>query len=411
MSHAAGAAAAAAEQAARQAYGRLLALLCAHTRDIALAEDALADAFERALTHWPRDGVPDQPAAWLLTVARRRALDAWRHAAVHDAAAAALQAVAEACGEAADPQAVPDERLRLLFVCAHPAIDAAARAPLMLQCVLGLDVQRMASAFLTAPATMGQRLARAKTRIRQAGIAFASPEAAQLPARLRDVLDALYAAYGTGWDAIDGSEATRCLAAEAIALGRLLCQQLPQEPEAAGLLALMLFCEARHPARRDAAGRYVPLDQQATALWQPALLAEAETVLSLACRLGRPGPFQIEAAIQSAHTQRRLGAPVPAQAVLALYDALLVLRPNVGAAVGRACALAQAEGAAAGLQALDALAPDEVAAYQPYWAARAHLLAASGRDAGAAYARAIGLATQPAVRTHLQQLARHQAAP
>ena len=411
MSSAAAAAAAAAEHAARHSYGRLLALLGARTRDLALAEDVLADAFETALTHWPRDGVPDNPAAWLLTAARRRALDAWRHDAVHAQAATELLALADEIDTAPGHGAVPDDRLRLLFVCAHPAVDAAARAPLMLQCVLGLEVQRMAGAFLTAPATLGQRLARAKMRIRRAGIAFEAPEARELPARLRDVLDALYAAYGTGWDAVDGAEPTRRLTAEAIDLAQLLCRLLPAQAEPLGLLALMLFCEARYAARRDHTGAYVPLDRQDTARWQHALLREAEAALAHAAGLDQPGAYQLEAAIQSAHTQRCLGAAVPPQAVVLLYEALLAERPSVGAAVGHACAVAAADGAAAGLAALQALPSASVAGYQPYWAACAHLLDACGRDARDAYTQAIGLATQPAVRAHLQQRAGACAAP
>lgn len=394
-------AAAAAERAARDGYGRLLAILSARTHDIARAEDALAAAFESALRHWPTEGVPDNPAAWLLTAARRRALDAWRHDTVHAAAVQDLEVLALQFEQAPDAQAVPDERLRLLFVCAHPAIDAAARAPLMLQCVLGLDVQRMAGAFLSAPATLGQRLARAKTRIRQAGIGFAYPEAGELPARLQDVLDGIYAAYGTGWDDIAGTDSTQRLAAEALELASLLSRLLPEQAEPLGLLALLLFCEARAPARRTADGAYVPLDAQDSAQWQHGLLHQAEAALSHAARLASPGPYQIEAAIQSAHVQRGLGVEVPPPAMLLLYDALLALRPSLGAAVGRACVLARVHDAAAGLAALDALDARAAASYQPYWAARAHLLAAAGRPARQAYGQAIGLATQAAVRAHL----------
>ncbi|MDB5829822.1 MAG: polymerase subunit sigma-70 [Variovorax sp.] len=407
---------AAAGRAARESYGRLLSILSARTRDIALAEDALADAFEAALDSWPRDGVPDNPAAWLLTAARRRALDHWRHDAVHLATTQSLEALADEIGDAAveggNGGAVPDERLRLLFVCAHPAIDAAARAPLMLQTVLGLDVQRMAAAFLTAPATLGQRLVRAKTRIRQAGIPFEYPEARDLPGRLQDVLDGIYAAYGTGWDDVDGTDATRRLSTEAIELGAILCRSMPAEAEPLGLLALMLFCESRTQARRDAAGAYVPLDTQDTAQWNRPMLHEAELALSHAARMSATGPYQLEAAIQSAHTQRRLGSEVPAAALVALYDGLLAQRPSVGAQVSRCCALARADGAEAGLAALDAIDADAVSGYQPWWAARAHLLVSAGqRDAAhTAYQRAIGLTAQPAVRAHLQHLQRAAAA-
>ncbi len=395
----------AAERAARQSYGRLVAILSARTRDIAASEDALADAFARALERWPADGVPAQPEAWLLSVARRRTLDAWRHDRVQDEATETLLLLAdEVAADTGGGETVPDDRLRLLFVCAHPAIDAAARAPLMLQAVLGLDAARMAGAFLTAPATLGQRLVRAKARIRAAGIPFEFPRAPDLPQRLQDVLDGIYAAYGTGWDDVDGADpAQRGLTAEAIELGRILCALMPREPEPRGLLALMLFCESRAAARRSVAGDYVPLDEQDTARWNPALRAQAEEALRSAAAMDAAGAYQIEAAIQSAHCARRLGAEVPPDAMVALYDALLALRPGIGAAVSRACALAADAGPAAGLQALEAFAPQQVANYQPYWAARAHLLGRLGRlaEAREAYARAAGLCTSAAIRAYL----------
>lgn len=395
----------AAERAARESYGRLLAILSARTHDIAASEDALAEAFARALERWPAGGVPDQPDAWLLSVARHRKLDAWRHTRVQDAATQSLLLLAgEVDVGVADGTAVPDERLRLLFVCAHPAIDAAARAPLMLQTVLGLDAARMAGAFLTSPSTLGQRLVRAKARIRAAGIPFEYPEARDLPQRLQDVLDGIYAAYGTGWDDVDGADTLpRNLTTEAIDLGRILCSLMPDEPEPLGLLALMLFCESRAASRRSEAGAYVPLDQQDMARWDPALLAQAEECLRRASGMQRIGAYQLEAAIQSAHCERRVGAPVPPEALVALYEGLLALRPSVGAQVSLACALANARGPDIGLQALDAIPADEVASYQPFWAARAHLLAAGGARAAArqAFDRAIGLSTNAAVRAYL----------
>jgi len=395
----------AAERAARESYGRLLAILSARTHDIAASEDALAEAFARALERWPAGGIPDQPDAWLLSVARHRKLDAWRHTRVQDAATQSLLLLAgEVDVGVTDGTAVPDERLRLLFVCAHPAIDAAARAPLMLQTVLGLDAARMAGAFLTSPSTLGQRLVRAKARIRAAGIPFEYPEARDLPQRLQDVLDGIYAAYGTGWDDVDGADTLpRNLTTEAIDLGRILCSLMPNEPEPLGLLALMLFCESRAASRRSEAGAYVPLDQQDMARWDPALLAQAEECLRRASGMQRIGAYQLEAAIQSAHCERRVGAPVPPEALVALYEGLLALRPSVGAQVSLACALANARGPDIGLQALDAIPADEVASYQPFWAARAHLLAAGGARAAArqAFDRAIGLSTSAAVRAYL----------
>lgn len=403
------AARAAAERAARQSYGRLLAILSARTHDIAGSEDALAEAFARALERWPADGVPERPDAWLLSVARNRRLDAWRHTRVQDEATQTLLLLAGEMDSAdAEGHAVPDDRLRLFFVCAHPAIDAAARTPLMLQTVLGLDAARMAGVFLTAPATLSQRLVRAKARIRSAGIPFETPAARDLPRRLQDVLDGIYAAYGTGWDDVDGADARpHGLTAEAIDLGRILCALMPEEPEPLGLLALMLFCESRAEARRSDTGAYVPLDQQDTARWNPDLLAEAEQCLARASRMRRLGPYQLEAAIQSAHCERRVGAPVPPETLVDLYHGLLALRPSIGAQVSLACALANARGPDAGLQALDAVPAAEVASYQPFWAARAHLLAAGGARAAArqAYERAIGLCASAAVRTYLGAMA------
>jgi RNA polymerase sigma-70 factor (ECF subfamily) len=294
----------AAERAARDSYGRLLAILSARTHDIAASEDALADAFARALERWPADGIPQQPDAWLLSVARHRKLDAWRHTRVQDKATQTLMLLAgevdDGTAHGHDGAAVPDERLRLLFVCAHPAIDAPARAPLMLQTVLGIDAARMAGAFLTSPSTLAQRLVRAKARIRAAGVPFEYPQARELPHRLRDVLDGIYAAYGTGWDDVDGADALpRGLTGEAIDLCRILCGLMPNEPEPLGLLALMLFCDARLAARRSDTGAYVPLDQQDITRWNHELLTEAEHHLRQASTLASLGPYQLEAAIQS----------------------------------------------------------------------------------------------------------------
>jgi RNA polymerase sigma-70 factor (ECF subfamily) len=401
----------AAERAARDSYGRLLAILSARTHDIAASEDALADAFARALERWPADGIPQQPDAWLLSVARHRKLDAWRHTRVQDKATQTLMLLAgevdDGTAHGHDSAAVPDERLRLLFVCAHPAIDAPARAPLMLQTVLGIDAARMAGAFLTSPSTLAQRLVRAKARIRAAGVPFEYPQARELPHRLRDVLDGIYAAYGTGWDDVDGADALpRGLTGEAIDLCRILCGLMPNEPEPLGLLALMLFCDARLAARRSDTGAYVPLDQQDITRWNHELLAEAEHHLRQASTLASLGPYQLEAAIQSAHCERRAGAPVPPETLVSLYEGLLALRPSIGAQVSLACALANARGPETGLQALDAIPANEVASYQPFWAARAHLLAAGGARAAArqAYDRAIGLSTSAVVRTYLDAM-------
>lgn len=396
-----------AERAARESYGRLVAYLSARSHDIAAAEDALADAFATALEKWPESGVPDNPEAWLLTVARRRMLDEWRHQSVAAAAGEELLLLTDELIEQAEASAVPDERLNLLFICAHPAIDAAVRTPLMLQTVLGLDVARMANAFLVAPATLSQRLVRAKTRIRDAGVGFHAPRADDLPERLQDVMDAIYAAYGTGWDDVEGAdEGRKGLTREAIDLGRTLVALLPNEAEPKGLLALMLFCEARTDARRDATGRYIAFEDQDPARWSLDMLAEAESHLLQAARLAAMGPYQLEAALQSAHTQQRCGAPVRPAHILALYDGLVHLRPRVGALVSRACAVAALHGPEQGLAALAELKADDAArleSYQPYWAAAAHLEAKAGNIAAArnAYQRAIGLCSVPAIKDYL----------
>ncbi|MHB2167076.1 RNA polymerase sigma factor [Alsobacter sp. R-9] len=398
----------AAERAARTSYGRLLAFLSARTRDVAAAEDALAEAFRAALETWPIRGVPDKPEAWLLTAARRTLIDAARRAATRShATEALLDALAEAEEErmAAASRDIPDTRLALLFVCAHPQIDPGARTPLMLQTVFGLDAARIAGAFLTSPATMGQRLVRAKARIRDAGLRFEVPGPEAWGERLAAVLEAVYAAYGTGWDDVSGSDPRRAgLAGEAIDLARLLVDLLPGEPEALGLLALVLHCEARRDARRDAAGGFVALAEQDTALWSQPLQREAEEALRRAAALGRPGRFQTEAAIQSVHAMRARAGTTDWPMVAMLHDALLVFALGIGARVSHAAAHAEASGPVAGLRLLDALPQDAVRSYQPYWALRAHLLARSGavEEARAAFGLAIGLSEDPAVRDFLR---------
>ena len=395
----------AAELAARTSYGRLLAYLAARARDVAAAEDALGDAFAAALETWPRVGVPDNPDAWLLVAARRRLVDRARHGGVEATAAATLRLVAETAEANASRKSIfPDERLKLLFVCAHPAIDEAARTPLMLQAVLGLDAARIASAFLVAPATMSQRLVRVKAKIRDAGIGFEVPAPEELPERVQSVLDAIYAAYGTGWEDVAGADPrSRGLAGEAIWLGRLVVALLPDEPEAGGLLALMLCCEARRPARRDASGAYVPLIRQDVTRWSRPMIDEAERVLVSASRRRRLGRFQLEAAIQSVHAQRAVTGRTDWEAIALLYEGLVRLSPTIGALVAQAGALAEARGADAGLAALEALPRDVISSYQPYWALRAHLLKRRGRpdEARDAYARAIGLSEDRAVREFL----------
>ncbi|PBB91064.1 RNA polymerase subunit sigma-70 [Mesorhizobium sp. WSM3864] len=397
---------AAAEAAARQSYGKLVAYLAARMRDVAGAEDALADAFAAALERWPKSGVPEKPEAWLLAVARRRDVDAVRRRLTGEAARGHLQLIAEEAEARMTHEDLPDERLRLMFACAHPAIEASVRAPLILQTVLGFDAATIASAFLVSPTTMGQRLVRAKSRIREAAIPFRVPERAELGERLEAVLEAIYATFAEGWSDPAGTETRRRnLATEGIWLGRLVASLIPDEPETLGLLALMLFAEARRTARRDPDGDFVPLAKQDVALWDDKLIDEAEALLRRAAIRGTIGRYQLEAAVQSAHTARRRSGRTDWAAIRQLYDALMAIAGSPVVAINRAVAIAEAEGAAEGLPALDEIGGDKrVSEYQPYWAARAELSARLGKTAEAAeaYGRAIGLERDPALRRFLQ---------
>jgi RNA polymerase sigma-70 factor (ECF subfamily) len=392
------------EAVARQSYGRLVALLSARTRDVAAAEDALADALLSALTTWPRDGIPRNPQGWLMTAARNRLLDQLRHRQVRDQSAPTLELMMSDLYETKDPDALPDERLKLLLVCAHPAIDPDMHTPLMLQTVLGLDAVAIARAFLISPKTMGQRLVRAKNKIRQAHIVFEIPAADQIPQRLEAVLDAIYAAYGSSWEDAAGTDRKAVgLAEEAIWLARVLRDQVPDDPEVQGLLALMLHCEARRPARRSVDGKFVPLSEQDPREWLTPLIEEAERELVAAARNPRLGRFQLEAAIQSVHAERAHSGRTDWLAIARFYDQLVQIAPSLGAAVGRAAAHAEAKSAEAGLALLDAIDSDAVTSYQPYWAVRAHLLSEvkQASEAKEAFDRAIGLSEDDAVRTFL----------
>jgi RNA polymerase sigma-70 factor, ECF subfamily len=390
----------------RSSRAKLVAFLAAGSGDLAAAEDALSEAFATALVAWPKDGCPANPEAWLLTVARRKLIDAVRRQR-EIASSEELEELATSM--TADPEhGFPDQRLALLFACAHPAIDPVARAPLMLQAVLGLDAAQIANAFLVSPAAMAQRLVRAKIKIRDTRIPFRVPDRDELPERLDTVLNAIYACYAEGWSEAAGADPVRMeLAAEAIFMGRLLAELIPDEPEAWGLLALMLFAEARRPARRNAAGEFVPLMQQNCTQWDGQMIAEAEAALRRASGAGVIGRFQLEAAIQSAHTDGLLRGRVEWSAILRLYDALVQLTRSPVAEINRAMVLAEVDGPQAGLYALDWVRTDKrVNEYQPYWAVRANLLARAGKsdEARHAYGIAIGLEREPAVRSYLQQL-------
>ncbi len=392
------------ESVARESYGRLVAFLAARTSDVAAAEDALGEALVAALATWPQGGVPSAPEAWLLTTARRRLIDVKRRERVRADSGPTLRLIAGEGSRAVATDPVPDERLKMLFVCAHPAIDPDMHTPLMLQTVLGLDAAEIARAFLVSPAAMSQRLVRAKTKIRHAGIGFEVPEAHELPGRLEAVLHAIYAAYGSGWqDAAGADPRARGLADEAIWLARVLRACLPDESEVRGLLALMLYCEARRPARRGEDGRFIPLSEQNPRLWIAATIEEAEAELGELARRARLGRFQLEAAIQSVHAERARTGRSDWEAIAWFYDRLVGLSPALGARVGRAAAIAEVKGAASALSELDRIEDPSIKTYQPYWAVRAHLLKQLDRvgEARAAFDRAAGLAEDEAVRRFL----------
>ena len=426
----------------------MLALLAARCGNIAAAEDALADALAAALTHWPARGIPENPQAWLYTTARHRLLDAARSAAERTRAEYDEEAI-EAMFRADDTsEEIPDARLKLLFVCAHPAIDAAVRAPLMMQTVLGLEAAEIGRAFLVPETAMAQRLVRAKRKIKEAAIPFVLPTRSDMPARLEAVLEAIYGCFALGSEAAprdsDGvapraitlaaSSAEKRsrsdleapaadlaadvtndpadnpaddLADEARFLANLLAHLLPDEPEVLGLAARISLAQARRAARHGPRGEYVPLEEQDTARWDPHLVDWGERLLQRAHACGRIGRFQLEAAIESVHLARARSGGTDWQALALLYEGLMRLAPSIGAAVGQAVALGHAQSPALGLAALERIERTVREAFQPAWAARAHLLAMSGRpelfsEAIQALDEAAARAPNEAVRDHLQ---------
>ncbi|MGY8905172.1 MAG: RNA polymerase sigma factor [Burkholderiales bacterium] len=400
----------AAELAARASFGRLVSYLAWQWRDIAAAEDALGDALLKALEVWPVTGVPDAPDAWLLAVAKRQLLQAARHDKLRsEPAVVALLAQNETQDDA---PAIPDARLKLLFVCAHPVLDEKVRIPLMLQTVLGLQVAEIAPALLVSPAALAQRLVRAKQKIRDTGLRFEEPQARELPERLSNVLESIYGAFGLSIDALDGAEArVTDLQEEAIYLCSIVCQLLPQADgvaEAWGLLALMTFCQARRAARTDALGRFVPLNQQNAALWSRDAIVRADQWLWAAAQKRQPGPFQLEAAVQSAHCHRLFTGTTPWSGIATLYQQINAHFPTQGSLVAGAVALAEAGDVAAGLQQLDAMDTRLTHSFQPWWVARGHLLCKLGKAshalADAAYRNAIGLTAQQTIKVHLERV-------
>lgn len=395
----------AAQAAARESYGRLVSYLAWQWRDLAAAQDAMGDALLKALEVWPLDGVPASPDAWLLAVAKRQLLQMARHDRVrYDPAVTALLEQ-DATSEASP--VVPDARLKLLFVCADPAVGEKMRIPLMLQSVLGLQVAEIAPALLVSPTALAQRLVRAKQKIRDTGLRFEEPEARELPERLHHVLESIYGAFGLSMDAVDGAEArVTDLCEEAIYLCSVVCKLMPDAPEAWGLLALMTFVQARRAAQADAQGNFVPLGQQDVRLWDRAAIVQADQWLWTAAQKREPGPYQMEAAVQSAHCHRLFTGTTPWAGIANLYQQINTHFPTQGSLVAGAVAMAEAGDVAAGLRQLDAMDQAMMKTFQPWWVAKANLLRrqGAGRTAQAAYQTAIGLTSQQKLREHLDRL-------
>jgi RNA polymerase sigma-70 factor (ECF subfamily) len=398
------------EAAYRDEWGRIVATLIRITGNWDLAEECAADAFAAALQRWPRDGVPDRPGAWLTTTARNRAIDVLRREKVGAAKLAEMMLLdsgSAPSASAGDPSGVADDRLRLIFTCCHPALSLEARVALTLRTLAGLTTAEIARAFLSSEPTMAKRLVRAKAKIQNAAIPYRVPPAHLLPSRLAGVLGVLYLLYNEGYSASAGSSLTRDgLSAEAIRLGRVLVSLMPDEPEAAGLLALMLLQDSRRAARVDAAGDLIVLEDQDRSLWDSALIAEGSVQLDAALRRGQPGPYQLQAAIAACHASAATAADTDWTQIALLYGELLRFLPTPVVELNRAVAVGMAYGPAEGLAVVASLERSgKLAGYHLLPATRADLLRRLGAadDAAFAYREALALAPTEAERRYLNR--------